>query len=73
MKEYKIKFPDAILISDELRHACGKKFRENNPMKTQEMKNYMSKIHADKIISEETRQKLSIAHTGKINVDVQQK
>jgi very-short-patch-repair endonuclease len=65
VKEYSVLFPDASLFIDELRHAYGKSFRENNPMHNSISKQKVIDALTGISKSEEHRKNLSISRTGK--------
>jgi very-short-patch-repair endonuclease len=64
-EEYKQLFPESPIITEELRNSYGKFFRENNPMKSPEMREYFSELFTRRIVSEETRDKISKSNLGR--------
>jgi len=66
-ENYKMIYPNSDTIDQSLRHAYGKFFRENNPMKLIVNQEMMSKLHSGKLVSDSTRKKLSQSRQGKSN------
>lgn len=62
--DYQTLYPDAEMISKELRVQYGKFFRENNPMKVEDIKNMIRATLIGREVSAETRQKQSKAAIG---------
>lgn len=63
--DYVVQFPNAVLISQELRESYGKFFRDQNPMYLDENKKLLSKKMTGRKLTDETKAKISAARTGK--------
>lgn len=63
--QYQLKFPGHNIISEELRSIYGKKFRENNPMKNNDIRQIISNKRTGMRFTEEHRKNISLARSGK--------
>jgi len=62
--EYILLYPNSNLICESLLYETGKYFRENNPMKVEELKEKVASVHRGKPKSEEHKRKLSDSQVG---------